>query len=423
MTAVIFSNMHRLNVVRNFADRKMVLLTSASRNMFSRNASSFLDAAGEFHVRPFEEYRTAFHRVGALVSGRLHTKTYWATLILATSFALCPGSFAKTLYVATTGSDTNPGTISAPFATIQKGVNLAQPGDTVSVADGTYGPNGRYTCGDTCGGGYNAPVEFYNSGTAAAPITVTAQNKWGAVLDCQLPDGYSGDGTDGVQACNAYFDFQGTASYITIRNFDITRDYWVGAMVNATNSHISFVGNHFHNIGNRVYTVPPGTTSYGIVGVYAGTGTSYITWDGNQFDHIGRLPHPGAIVNDDYNHDHGLYIYNGPYTITNNIFFSQAAGWNIQTSPGSHDIGITNNTLIGGANPQKDGCMILWGQNTNVTIQNNIFYNCRNYAIDNYGATLTGVLIDQNIVHGSSSGMLNTSAISGSVSEANNLLN
>ena len=338
------------------------------------------------------------------------------------SLAIIPfGARATTYYVSTTGSDGNSGTQTSPLATIQRGVNLAKPGDTVLVENGTYGPNGHYTCGDICSqNGYAAPVTFSSSGTASAPITVAAQNKWGAILDCQLPYGYSGDGTDGVQACDTYFNFQGSASYIVISGFDIQRDYWVGAMVNATNSHITFRQNHFHNIGNRVYTVPSGTSSYGIVGVYAGTGSSYITWDQNEFNNIGRLPH-STSVNDDYSHDHGLYIYNGPYTITNNIFYNQAAGWNIQTSPGSHDISILENTLIGGANPQKDGCLILWGQNTNVTIQNNIFYNGRNYAMDNYATTQSGSLFDHNLVYGSPSGIIGS--IGGSIAETNNLMN
>jgi hypothetical protein len=347
-------------------------------------------------------------------------RKHWLIASLAVMFALSPGLYATTYFVAPTGNDSNPGTQGAPLATIQRGVNLAKAGDTVSVANGTYGPNGHYTCGIQCNG-YAAPVTISNSGTASAPITIAAQNKWGATLDCQLPYGYSGDGTDGVQACDAYFYFQGSASYITISGFDIQREFWTGAMVNANNSHISFIGNHFHNIGNRIYSVPSGTSSYGIEGVFAGTTATYITWDRNEFNNIGRLPHPGSIINDDYSHDHGLYIYNGPYTITNNIFYGQPAGWNIQTSPGSHDMVIANNTFIGGANPQKNGCIILWGQNTNVTLQNNIFYNGRSYAIDNYATVQVGSIADHNIIFGSSGGLIGS--IGGSILSTNNRLN
>ncbi len=49
-----------------------------------------------------------------------------------------PAVRAADYYVAKTGSDSNPGTLAAPFLTIQKAADLAQPGDTVHVRAGTY---------------------------------------------------------------------------------------------------------------------------------------------------------------------------------------------------------------------------------------------------------------------------------------------
>src|ERR1019366_9709814 len=87
--------------------------------------------------------------------------------------AMSSSLYDTTYYVATTGNDTNAGTRTAPFATIQKGVNMAQPGDTVSVADGTYGPNGNYTCGILCSqDNYAAQATITRSGTLTAPITI-----------------------------------------------------------------------------------------------------------------------------------------------------------------------------------------------------------------------------------------------------------
>ncbi|MDR0413565.1 MAG: T9SS type A sorting domain-containing protein [Dysgonamonadaceae bacterium] len=51
--------------------------------------------------------------------------------------------FAADYYVSTTGDDANPGTIDAPFATIQKGVEAAAAGDIVYVRGGTYKPERR----------------------------------------------------------------------------------------------------------------------------------------------------------------------------------------------------------------------------------------------------------------------------------------
>ncbi len=71
-----------------------------------------------------------------------------------TTPGIAHGSGGQTYYVATTGQDSNPGTESAPFRTIQQAANVAQPGDTVLVHQGVY----RET------------VTPAHSGTATAPI-------------------------------------------------------------------------------------------------------------------------------------------------------------------------------------------------------------------------------------------------------------
>lgn len=43
------------------------------------------------------------------------------------------------IYVATSGSDSNAGTISSPLLTIQAAVNKAVAGDTIYLRAGTYG--------------------------------------------------------------------------------------------------------------------------------------------------------------------------------------------------------------------------------------------------------------------------------------------
>jgi len=41
-------------------------------------------------------------------------------------------------YVAKSGNDSNPGTLTSPFLTITKGLSVASAGDTVFVTAGTY---------------------------------------------------------------------------------------------------------------------------------------------------------------------------------------------------------------------------------------------------------------------------------------------
>src|SRR5262245_46786093 len=45
---------------------------------------------------------------------------------------------AADYYVATTGSDSNPGTLAQPFATLQRAHTAVTAGDTVYIRGGTY---------------------------------------------------------------------------------------------------------------------------------------------------------------------------------------------------------------------------------------------------------------------------------------------
>jgi hypothetical protein len=67
---------------------------------------------------------------------------------------------SSTWFVAPTGSDQDPGSINAPFQTIQHAASLAQAGDHVEIRAGTY----------------HETVTPANSGTAGAPIVFEAYN-------------------------------------------------------------------------------------------------------------------------------------------------------------------------------------------------------------------------------------------------------
>jgi hypothetical protein len=67
-----------------------------------------------------------------------------------------PESTGSTFYVAPSGSDSNPGTLDAPWQTVQKALDTLQPGQRALVRDGIYAQN----------------LRLLRAGTAAAPITV-----------------------------------------------------------------------------------------------------------------------------------------------------------------------------------------------------------------------------------------------------------
>jgi hypothetical protein len=71
-----------------------------------------------------------------------------------------------TYYVSPAGSDSAPGTITQPFATVQHGVNQLLAGDTLILRAGNYHEN----------------VTVAASGTASAPITLTAYSGETATL-------------------------------------------------------------------------------------------------------------------------------------------------------------------------------------------------------------------------------------------------
>lgn len=58
------------------------------------------------------------------------------TVILLTTIMLV--SYSRTIYVATTGNDSNPGTQTSPYLNIQKAIDAAAPGDTIYIRGGTY---------------------------------------------------------------------------------------------------------------------------------------------------------------------------------------------------------------------------------------------------------------------------------------------
>ncbi len=78
-------------------------------------------------------------------------------VVLLTIFIMCPSSWAAIYYVnASTGNDSNSGTLSKPWRTIEKANNTLVAGDTVNIQSGTYS---------------NDPINPRNSGNSNQYIT------------------------------------------------------------------------------------------------------------------------------------------------------------------------------------------------------------------------------------------------------------
>jgi hypothetical protein len=155
--------------------------------------------------------------------------------MLAPSLA---GQTGATRYVSTKGSDSNPGTIGAPWLTIQHAANSVSAGATVYVF----------------GGVYNESVNFPASGTTSAPITFESYPGQTAVIDgtgvscCTSNPPSSGNDTQGlINIVNQ--------SYLVLAGFEI-RDFTTsnpaytpaGVWITGSGTGIQLLNNLLHNI-------------------------------------------------------------------------------------------------------------------------------------------------------------------------------
>jgi hypothetical protein len=180
-----------------------------------------------------------------------------------------PSRSGVTYYVSTSGLDTNAGSLSAPWRTIQHAANSVHAGDTVQVRAGTY----------------NEIVTMATSGNATSGY-ITFQNYPG---EAPIVDGTGlvAGGQTGL------FSLEGTFNYIVIQGFEIrnfsssTRGKVpVGIDFEGAGSNIEILGNHIHNIVQTLGSCNAANAlGVALYGTQAPTAISNVTFYGNQIDH------------------------------------------------------------------------------------------------------------------------------------------
>jgi hypothetical protein len=122
-------------------------------------------------------YFSASDNSDPTTNGRMYTYRVYATTSTSTTGSTTTttttSSTGRVFYVSPTGSDSDAGTLAAPWKTIHATAMKLAAGDTAILLDGMY---------------EEPSIVFANYGTAGKPITIKAQNKWGAVLSSMAGD-------------------------------------------------------------------------------------------------------------------------------------------------------------------------------------------------------------------------------------------
>lgn len=346
-------------------------------------------------------------------------------------FAISSSAWAATYYADTgKGNDSNPGTISSPWRTIQKAANTMVAGDTVTLTAGTY----------------NERVTATTSGTAANNM-ITYQVSPGDTVRIK--------------------GFVLSGNWIKIDGFEITdtASDWNGA-VHITGSHCIVTNCNMHDLGRQCVKVEGGKyttisnntmTRCNVNAVSLESGSDYTTVDNNDisdslpnlfndangifffpsshhtisrnyihnFSFHGKTPHIDAFQISDSgnvtyctferNHVDMLFWQNvDEYgkafelgglrysTIKNNIFRVHLGLGAWGDAGTNSDLTIVNNTFIGDKNPPCSVGSNCWPRAlalnnvANSVIKNNISVDFPYKHFDLYGNTPNTVSIDYN---------------------------
>jgi hypothetical protein len=266
-----------------------------------------------------------------------------------------PPSTGQTFYVATTGSDSNPGTLAEPWRNVQKALNTLQAGQRALVRAGTYSQN----------------LTFTRAGTAAAPITVAAYPGERPVLHPAV----SGD-TYPIEISGSYFRLQG----FVIENARGTS----GANVYPTGPahHLEISNNEIRFSQDQ--------------GVYSDPSTHDIQVLGNLIRDNGHGHVPGQ------HQSHGLYMEGAGHLIANNAIQDHPFGFGIQIYPRNTGTIVTANTVV----TSGHSGIVLGGPGgvNNIVVVNNVFAFNAHWGVSHDAACPTASRADHNVVFGNGFG-------------------
>lgn len=293
-----------------------------------------------------------------------------------------PPATGGDLYVSPTGNDSNSGSASQPFATIQKAANVAQAGDVVSIAAGTY-----------------TGFTVTRSGTQSNRIEFIANG----VVNLR-------------QASNGYGVYINNASYITIDGFSIA---------NTTSKGIAARGATPDDPMNGLIIRNNDISDTQEEGMYLSEVANSVI-ENNSLSNVGKA---GVQTT-----GHGIYLANAGSkntTIRGNTFSAPTNSWgeglhvNGDASVGGDGIisglVVENNRFLGGFN---NGLSLDGVQNSD--FRNNIIIDTHHHGIRAYGEDGAqgpkGLRIVNNTISAPAGNAVKTSEDSGASIVFNNIL-
>jgi len=300
-----------------------------------------------------------------------------------------------TYYVATTGSDSNPGSSASPWRNPQKCAGSpVRAGDTCIVRSGTYTDSDR-----------NGVVVYVNSnsaaGTSSQPITIKSEVRQGAVIT--VPSTHSNN-----------FGFYVTKPYYIIDGFNISGGNKAGS---GTHGIILYSGasgmivrsNTIHHIGRAVCS-----NSGVFTGVLLGGTISNVVIEENRFYSIGRRQNgESGCSTTAFNLDHGIYMSGGSNTtMRRNVFYDIVRGYPIQLYGGTTaNVSIYHNTFSGkNSTGIPEGQVMLASTIKGATIRNNASHNPATAMVATHNLSASNVTVSYNI---STAKMKRVSSIAG----------
>jgi hypothetical protein len=282
--------------------------------------------------------------------------------------ARLPASTGQAFYVSTSGSDSNPGTLSAPWRTVQKAMNTLQPGQIAYVRAGTYSQN----------------LLMKRAGTPSAPITIRNYPGERPVLHAGTSDSYGYPVL--ISSGAAYFRLSG----FIIENaaLDTIVNVWVSDHDEAQPYAAHDIEVSDNEIRNSVGT-----------GMFVSPNTENVQILRNSIHNNGT----GTA------HQHqGVYVQGQDAVVANNLVYDNPHGFGIQvrgqeTATAADNVLVVENTAVGN---QLAGIVV---ENTasNTTVVNNISAFNGTSGIFGYyccGPTLPGNVAYNNLLYGNGSG-------------------